>query len=1252
MTDVLSAAQIAALVGQPPPTAEQRLVIEAPLGPSLVVAGAGSGKTETMAARVVWLLANGIVEPDQVLGLTFTRKAAGELAERVRRRLRTLARAAAVEGVVLHGTVDPGRGDALAGLSRPTISTYNSYAASLVADHALRLGLDPSARLLGEAAQWQLASEVVEAWSDDLDTDAATSTVIEAVLTLSGALDEHLLDAAGARAGVEGILEAIAATPAGEPAREPYSEVKKLLRSLGERVRVLDLVAEYRTRKRAGDAIDFGDQVALAARLALDVPEVGAGERQRFRVVLLDEYQDTSYAQLTLLGALFGGGHPVTAVGDPNQSIYGWRGASAGGLEGFPTSFAQVRDDGTRAPADVHQLSTSWRNDRLILAAANHVAAPLRASATRVAVPVLAARPGAGEGRVHAHVAETLEDEARAVAQFVRERWRPAGPGRERVTAAVLCRKRSQFEPLRRAMRDAGLPVEVVGLGGLLSAPEVVDLVALLQTAHDPSRGDALMRLLTGARTRLGAADLHALAAWSGELAARHDGRARARGHADARRTAGDGTDGGAPVSGDDVVVEADAVDERSIVDALDAITELPADGWTSRGGRTLSAVGRARLGELASTLRVLRAHTYLSVPELVAEAERLLGLDIEVAARARTSPGRARAQLDAFRDVAVEFARSADHPNLGGFLAWLEAADTRENGLDMPVSEPDPDAVQLITVHAAKGLEWDVVAVAGLVDGGLPATPTQGKDGPKDSAWLTGLGSLPYPLRGDRHDLPAFAYAGAADPRDLEERRKRFLLDAGDHEVAEERRLAYVALTRARSDLLLTAAWWGDGTRVRKVSTFLTELAEAGLVETGGWESAPDDGGTNPRASLTLTATWPADPFGAEAGSTRRPHVEAAAELVRAAMARPTALTPTVPPATVPPATVPPTAVPPATVPPTAVSLAMVPPEVVPTEVAPVPAASTSYGTPRQLEGVADIGSVAGDDPQHPWEVLAERLLAERERARTPSGEVELPAHLSASALVRLEGDPAEFAQHLRRPVPAEPSPQARRGTRFHAWVEGWYGSASLVDVDALPGADDDDASLDLDEQALREAFLATEWANRSPVAVEVDIEISVDGYVLRSRIDAVFPDTIGAESDGADGGRVVVVDWKTGAPPKDDAARASRELQLAVYRLAWSRWTGTPVDRVRAAFCYVGAGVTVYPERLLDEAEITDLLRSATTADGPQAARPVVGPRPNRRGPRANPQGRRRPDWETANAAPTRRAAPATAPTLFDAD
>lgn len=1137
----LSAHDVARLLRRDLPTDEQVAVIESPLRPALVVAGAGSGKTETMAARVVWLLANGMVAPEEVLGLTFTRKAAGELAERVRRRLRHLARAAAAEGVHLPGlTVAEDAADGGAGLltvARPTISTYNAYAASLVSDHGLRLGVEPAARLLGEAAQWQLASEVVESWTADLDSAAAVSTVVEAVLTLSGALDEHLLEPEEARRRIEGIVDDIEATPPGAPPRAPYAKVRDLVASLRERQRMLDLVAAYRERKRAADALDFGDQVAVAARLARDVPEVAAGERARFRVVLLDEYQDTSYAQLVLLSALFGDGHPVTAVGDPHQSIYGWRGASAGGLERFPTDFPDVAPDGDRRPSAVYALSTSWRNDVRVLDAANHVAEPLRRpDRARVALPTLAPRPGAGAGDVVAHLAPTLEEEAQAVADLVAARWRPEGgrgvlpgadgapsPDGSRVTAAVLCRKRAQFPVLHRALRAAGLPVEVVGLGGLLATPEVVDVVALLQAAHDPSRGDALMRLLTGARTRLGAADLHALADWSAHLARGLDRRAGAAGTATAA-SGGAAAAAGADAPPDAVAdppapVVADVVDERSIVDAVDS---PPPPGWTGPSGRRLTPAGLARVVDLGAVLRAVRQHTYLSLPELVGHAERLWGLDIEVAARPGLSPGRARAHLDAFREVAVRYSDATDDPSLGGFLAWLESADAHEHGLDMPVAEPDPDAVQLITVHAAKGLEWDVVAVAGLVDGGLPATRTQGKDGPTDSAWLTGLGELPYPLRGDRADLPELAYAGAADPKDLEERRRRFLRDAGEHQVAEERRLAYVAFTRARSALLLTGAWWGDGSRPRPPSLFLTEVVEAGLARVAGWATAPDDDHPNPRTEEVASATWPADPFSGpgDGAPSRRPAVEAAAAAVRAARAadRP-----------------------------------------------PVPT---------------------------PWDRRVELLLAEQEAESRPRPEVELPAHLSASAVVRLAADRAEFARALRRPVPQRPSPQARRGTQFHAWVEGFFGAPALVDLDDLPGADDDSVPVDADEAALRAAFLSTPWAALEPVAVEVDVETTVAGYVLRSRIDAVFPDP---ERPGVPGA-VVVVDWKTGAPPSDPAATAVRELQLAVYRLAWSRWTGTPLDRVDAAFCYVGARRTVRPERLLGADEIEGLLLSAT--------------------------------------------------------
>src|SRR5665648_1066413 len=318
----LGAVEIARLLGTPPPTPEQVAVIEAPLEPLLVVAGAGSGKTETMTARVVHLVANGLVERDRVLGLTFTRKAAGELSDRVRRRLRALDLAL-------------GRGGREAGgaLVAPTIATYNSYAAGIVAEHALRLGVEPSARLVGEAGRWQIAHDVVEHWAADLDVDLAPSTVTDAVLSLAGALAEHLVQPDAVREFVREWVGTVEALPSGGP-RMP-APVRQVRDALRLRARLMDLVEEFAARKRKGDLVDFADQVALAARLARQVPDVGQAERSRYAVVLLDEYQDTSVAQLTLLRHLFGDcagegvGHPVTAVGDPHQSIYGWRGAGA-----------------------------------------------------------------------------------------------------------------------------------------------------------------------------------------------------------------------------------------------------------------------------------------------------------------------------------------------------------------------------------------------------------------------------------------------------------------------------------------------------------------------------------------------------------------------------------------------------------------------------------------------------------------------------------------------------------------------------------------------------------------------------------------------------------------------------------------------------------------------------------------------------------------------------------------------------------
>lgn len=1101
------AVDVARMLGRPAPTPEQVAVIEAPLEPMLVVAGAGSGKTETMTARVVHLVVNGMVERDRVLGLTFTRKAAGELGERVRRRLRALDR--------VIGTRDA---DPLAG---PTVSTYNAYAGGLVGEHALRLGVEPSARVIGDAARWQLATELVEGWPEDLGTDSAPSTVTNAVLDLAGELAEHLVEPEDLRDLATGLVEHIAGLPAAGR-RGMVQELQKVMASLRLRAHLVDLVVAFVERKRAREVIDFGDQVALAARLAR-LAEVAAAERAKFSVVLLDEYQDTSVAQLELLSQLFGSasasgaGHPVTAVGDPHQSIYGWRGAGAGGLERFGTQFAR-RPGGD--PAAVYTLSTSWRNDHAVLAVANTIAGPLREAAERSAhplrLPLLGARPDAGPGQVVIGVASTVAEEARAVAAFIAARRGSGVTGDRPVTSAVLCRARKQFPVLHEALVEAGLPVQVVGLGGLLNLPAVADVVAALEAAHDPSRGDSLMRLLTGPRLRLGMADLQALGDWSHAFAARtcptrNTAPSAPRGVVTAEPG---GTSGGAAGSG--VVPEGDVVDERSLVDALD---DLPPEGWVSPHGRSLTTTGRSRLAELADVLRTLRRHTYLPVVELVAQAERLLRLDIEVAARPGAPAAVARAELDALRAAAAAFDEDDEAGTLGAFLAWLAAAQAEERGLDVPLTEPDPHAVQLLTVHAAKGLEWDVVAVPGLVDGGFPVRAG-------GLGWLRTLGDLPTPLRGDRDALPHVDVLGSADLGVLRDRIEVFAADHVAHQLAEERRLAYVAMTRAARDLLLTGARWGEQVKPREPSVFLTEVTEAGdrgelPVVTAPWSVPPtDDAPVRPDTAAPTGASWPAQaPLG-----TRQEVVEAAAAAVREASTAPDGL----------------------------------------------PAPSGALTTEPAAE-IAELSSTV------------DLLLAERAARSTP-GSIRLPTHLSASAVVSLAADRREFARQLRRPVPSAPSTVARRGTAFHAWVESYYASAALVDVDALPGADDDSAA-DVELARLQRAFLGSEWAERTPVAVEVDVQTVLDGVVLRSRIDAVF-----AEPDG----RTVVVDWKTGRAPTEPEQVRARELQLAVYRLAWSRWQGVPVQDVDAVLYYVATGESVRMSTPLVEEAILEVLRA----------------------------------------------------------
>ena len=876
------------------PTPEQVRMIEAGPAPTLVIAGAGSGKTATMVDRVIWLVDNGFVRPEEVLGVTFTRKAATELRSRMRAGLNTLRRSRRVA---------PTDEELREGIADPTVLTYHSYANNLVKEYGLRLGVEQDAQMLGDAQKWQLAAQIVQYWEGELPLDkdgvpVSAATMINQMLQLSDECAEHLVEPQQVIDFCTEQLAAYAAVP--DPRRETKTErdILKVQRLLRNRRVYARMAMSYARVKARMQVLDFGDLMRFAARIAEADPAIREGERARFKVVLLDEFQDTSHAQMRLFSSIYGAdeeagipAHPVMAVGDPKQSIYGFRGASDGQMfsfyRHFPTEHVQPLF-----------LSIAWRNDISVLNAANHVAEKLKevpewvraadGDITAAQVPDLRPRcalvgePGSPAfeqaaagmvGRVDLTYHDSDREEAVAIAeriaamraQAVREYERAyaahrSGDGSVRPRLkmpeiAVLARVHGQLDPIRVECERLGIPVQQVGLGGLLSQPEVVDLVSALRVLADPNRSDALARLLTGARWRLGAADMLALGDWAQSLVRERERALREQMALRMLAEAEDADDAAAiSLQTEHLRAAQERLDETlkgavedssgyaSLIEAVENLPQDGADGEPLYGeqyrGRRFSPAALERLRAFAEQMRVLRAGLSEDLGTLLYEIERTMLLDIELAVRPGTDPLGSRANLDAFHEVAAAYGMSAPRINamiyagsdgvsaeegdpgarrfllssggvsyVMGFLAWLERADDEEKGLALGTVEPDPNAVQLMTMHAAKGLEWDHVLLPGLCGSAT--------GGQTPNLWqMSANAALPWPLRGDREYLPSILETAEEitafeKAKDLEEYLGEHKEDAAEHAGMEDRRLMYVAMTRARNLLAMSAYRW-----------------------------------------------------------------------------------------------------------------------------------------------------------------------------------------------------------------------------------------------------------------------------------------------------------------------------------------------------------------------------------------------------------------------------------------------------------
>ncbi|WP_342319189.1 ATP-dependent helicase [Corynebacterium mayonis] len=1062
------------------PTQQQAEIIGAAPGPLLVVAGAGAGKTETMAARVVWLVANGFAAPDEVLGLTFTRKAARELHKRIRDRLAVLA-----ANSDLVRRLDPsGRLARNLEVIAPQVSTYDSYAGELVREYGLLVPVEPDSRLITQAELYSIAHRVVSDYTGELLFDGgsnnAVSTIVGDLLHVVNALGNELTDPETVRQRTEVFLKEIEDLPKSPRTQGEYS--KDLLGWMSkqrQRVAFLDVVEALRRELRERGVVTFNEQMSVAAKLTHDHPSVGKSQRRRFRVVMLDEYQDTSHAQRVLLRSLFGQGrgdgedydHPltVTAVGDPMQAIYGWRGATAANLAAFTTDFPPP--GGKQAPKK--QLTTSWRNPGNILALANTVSEGLLGTGADRAVAALEPREAAPEGTIELGFFGSLHEEIAYVADALAAHYTEAMEQGAAVSAAVLIRANASAQAIAEALDNRGVAYEIVGVAGLLDVPEVADTLAIATMLVRPDDSAAALRILSGPAVGLGLKDLDALARRATNLqGAQHsepvdetlDPLARYR--AQLRTYA---------QQAEEILAAGDRP-----AGLTDAVADL---GEPER----YTPEGLVRLKDLAAKLRALRTGSLgKRLPDVIADIISTFGIRTEVLAR-RGAVG--TVHLDRLMDEVAKFPGTS----LEALLDFFELAREHEDGL-APGSVPmRTDRIQILTAHKAKGLEWDTVAVVHANDSVYKA---------QRDTFLTQLKFLPDENFGEfdieinhRGDFNKAGNAYRDEQRD---------------KLAEEvARLFYVAITRTERRLIVTGCALKPGVK-KPVGPYLYfdqirhQVREDEVV---AWDLGGNIDGQGAGESAEKEGTWP--------HFTTEPAEVRAAELVRRAQ--------------------------------------------------------------RNLPEVA-VGELYGL-----WERDTTALINEHRALSSAEVPVEIPGELTASDIVALKADPAQFARRARRPVPFKPNSYAKRGTAFHEWIEKFYGARPLLSEDELPGSDESDVDKRVLER-LKENFTASRWARLTPAHVEHPFELALGESVVRGRMDAVFKD-----EDGW-----TVVDWKTGNKPTAREME-SLKLQLAIYREGWRRIADDGRE-VRAVFYYARTGEDYSPADLPGHDELALLLRESS--------------------------------------------------------
>jgi DNA helicase-2/ATP-dependent DNA helicase PcrA len=688
---------------------EQKRAVTHGEGPLLVVAGAGTGKTQVVTRRIAWLIATRRARPSEILALTFTDKAAEEMQARVDR-------------LVPYGYTDT------------VISTFHAFGDRVIREHALELGLPSEPRVLSRPETVIfLAERLFRLDLDEYRPLGNPTRFLAALATLFSRLKDEDVSPGAYAAHAAHLAAAAEAAAVDDPARPA------LLETARRQVELAGAYARYQELLGEAGAIDFGDQVALALRLLREHPAARAELQARFRYVLVDEFQDVNRAQAELVALVAEPRRNIAVVGDDDQSIYRFRGAATGAIVDFLDRFRRAR---------TIVLRRNYRSRAPILDAAYRLVRfndPDRLEVQQGITKRLIAQRRGPRGRGAAPAAPvrhvsfaTGSEEADWVAAEIAARITAGAPPRDH---AILLRANVDADAVLRSLNLAGVPWRFSGVSGLYARPEIRVLLSFLRAVGEPGSSVDVYGLAASDVYGLGGDDLSALA-----------NRARRTNR-----------------SLWETFVEADGQPGllRLRPETRSSLARFVADL------RRYSELGHRRpAGEvLYDFLRASGSLARLMETETVAAQEALSNIArfFEII----------RAQSDLLADDRAVF--------LAPHLQTLIDAGDDPATADI---DPDADAVAVATIHKAKGLEWPVVFLVGLVDGRFPA-------------------------RGRREQL--------AVPDTL----LRGVLPSGDAHVQEERRLFYVGMTRARDELVLCHAQDYGGKRTRRVSPFVLEALD-----------------------------------------------------------------------------------------------------------------------------------------------------------------------------------------------------------------------------------------------------------------------------------------------------------------------------------------------------------------------------------------------------------------------------------------